>query len=140
MSQITPELKAAIYTYAAHRLILKRREEESARDMNGGKSSSSPAGSSRIYTETPRNLIPLSTNYYSNVLVAYSEQRSQSNTAGEVPLDPIAEEMEEASIEMPINEEDESQERAAFLRSFRELIHETVIEGEIKKAGREAKK
>jgi hypothetical protein len=91
MSQISPELKAAIYTYVSQKFTLKRQEGESGRDMT---SSSSATGPSRASTGALQNLIPLSNDYLDNLLVAYSENQPLSNVTREAILDPIPEETE----------------------------------------------
>ena len=88
MSEISPELKALIFTLAAHRFALRHQREQviTTASIQHPTTSTGPCD---------RPLIPLSMSYYDNLLITYSLQSTLSTPTNNGSLSTISEETAE---------------------------------------------
>ena len=103
MSQISPEVKAAIYTYVTCKIAWERQEEE----ISNSTQTTGLSSSSIINNENLTSL--LLTNFYDNLLIVYSQEHSIASTTSGTQLNIITEEVEEEWTSTPTNETYERQ-------------------------------
>jgi hypothetical protein len=120
MSQINSEVKTAIYTYVACKIARERQEEEINRNSRlwttmveeeeAISDSTQTSSSSRASLIDSENLMPLSTNFYDNLLIVYSQAHSITGTTSGTQLSTVTEEAEEEGTSTLTNETHERQE------------------------------
>jgi hypothetical protein len=100
MSEATPELKALIFTLAARR-IAKRQQKGELITTTRIQYSTTSTG----HSNSP--LIPISTNYIDNLLIAYSLEQTPSTPANNDSLNIIPEEPATEDDKTPTNKSQE---------------------------------